>query len=331
MFVNAHTHLYSGLAPLGMPGAGSRRRRASCRSSSASGGGSIARSTRPRCARPPATTCRREACAGTAALVDHHESPNFIEGSLDVLADACAEFGVAAVLCYGATERNGGRDEARRGLAECRRFIRVEPPAARVAASSACTRRSRCRTRRSARRATSAASWAPCSTSTSPRTAPTWTTRGAAGTRARSSGWRHSARCRPARSWRTACTCRRTQVRRACGRRLLARAEPALEREQPRRLPARPRLGRARRARHRRLRVEHARGGALRSSGSARRTARPAARLPPGCEAGWRLAEERLACRRAGAARSATHSRCRTTRRSTRKRASEAARLWARW
>ena len=28
-----------------------------------------------------------------------------------------------AVLCYGATERNGGRDEARRGLAECRRFI----------------------------------------------------------------------------------------------------------------------------------------------------------------------------------------------------------------
>jgi len=28
-----------------------------------------------------------------------------------------------AALCYGATERNGGRDEARRGLAECRRFI----------------------------------------------------------------------------------------------------------------------------------------------------------------------------------------------------------------
>ena len=28
-----------------------------------------------------------------------------------------------AVLCYGATERNGGRDEARRGLEECRRFV----------------------------------------------------------------------------------------------------------------------------------------------------------------------------------------------------------------
>jgi cytosine/adenosine deaminase-related metal-dependent hydrolase len=58
------------------------------------------------------------------ALVDHHESPGFIEGSLDVIADACVELGMAAVLCYGATERNGGQEEARRGLEECRRFIR---------------------------------------------------------------------------------------------------------------------------------------------------------------------------------------------------------------
>jgi cytosine/adenosine deaminase-related metal-dependent hydrolase len=29
------------------------------------------------------------------------------------------------VLCYGATERNGGRDEAAKGLGECRRFIRT--------------------------------------------------------------------------------------------------------------------------------------------------------------------------------------------------------------
>jgi cytosine/adenosine deaminase-related metal-dependent hydrolase len=61
---------------------------------------------------------------GTSALVDHHESPNFIEGSLDVLADVCQELGMPALLCYGATERNGGREEAQRGLAECRRFIR---------------------------------------------------------------------------------------------------------------------------------------------------------------------------------------------------------------
>ena len=61
---------------------------------------------------------------GTTAIIDHHESPNFIEGSLDVLADACQELGMRALLCYGATERNVGRDEAVRGLRECERFIR---------------------------------------------------------------------------------------------------------------------------------------------------------------------------------------------------------------
>jgi cytosine/adenosine deaminase-related metal-dependent hydrolase len=60
---------------------------------------------------------------GTTTLVDHHESPDFIEGSLDILADACEELGMRALLCYGATERNHGREEARRGLAECRRFV----------------------------------------------------------------------------------------------------------------------------------------------------------------------------------------------------------------
>jgi cytosine/adenosine deaminase-related metal-dependent hydrolase len=62
----------------------------------------------------------RALLAGTTALVDHHESPNFIAGSLAVLADVCERFGMRALLCYGATERNFGRDEARRGLAECR-------------------------------------------------------------------------------------------------------------------------------------------------------------------------------------------------------------------
>ena len=35
--------------------------------------------------------------AGTTTLIDHHESPNCIEGSLDVIADACAEVGVRVV------------------------------------------------------------------------------------------------------------------------------------------------------------------------------------------------------------------------------------------
>ncbi len=123
MFVNAHTHLYSGLAPFGMPppvpppeNFVQNLQRVWWRLDRALDEASLRAGARWYVAQ-----ARR---AGTVALVDHHESPNLIEGSLDVLADACAGFGMAAVLCYGATERNGGRDEAMRGLEECRRFIR---------------------------------------------------------------------------------------------------------------------------------------------------------------------------------------------------------------
>jgi cytosine/adenosine deaminase-related metal-dependent hydrolase len=61
---------------------------------------------------------------GTTALIDHHESPNAIEGSLDVIAEACAEVGVKAICAYGITDRHGA-DGARRGLAENERFIRA--------------------------------------------------------------------------------------------------------------------------------------------------------------------------------------------------------------
>jgi cytosine/adenosine deaminase-related metal-dependent hydrolase len=123
MFVNAHTHLYSGLAPLGMPppvpppeNFVQNLQRVWWRLDRALDEASLRAGARWYVA--------QARMAGTVGLVDHHESPNLIEGSLDVLADACAEFGMAAVLCYGATERNGGRDEATRGLQECRRFIR---------------------------------------------------------------------------------------------------------------------------------------------------------------------------------------------------------------
>ncbi len=122
-FVNAHTHLYSGLAPLGMPAPDRAPenfpeileriwwrldRALDARALRASARYYVAHALR----------------LGTVALIDHHESPAFIEGSLDVLADACQALGMPALLCFGATERNGGREEARRGLAECRRFIR---------------------------------------------------------------------------------------------------------------------------------------------------------------------------------------------------------------
>ena len=60
--------------------------------------------------------------AGTTAIVDHHSSPNAIEGSLDVIAEACAEVGVRVRCCYEVTDRNG-LDGAKAGLAENERFL----------------------------------------------------------------------------------------------------------------------------------------------------------------------------------------------------------------
>jgi cytosine/adenosine deaminase-related metal-dependent hydrolase len=65
--------------------------------------------------------------SGTTAIVDHHESPNAIEGSLDVIADACDEVGVRVLTAYGITDRHGA-DGARRGLAENERFIKAGRP-----------------------------------------------------------------------------------------------------------------------------------------------------------------------------------------------------------
>ncbi len=77
-------------------------------------------------------------CSGTTALIDHHESPFAIEGSLDVIAKACEMVGMRSNLSYGITDRwddNGCRpkvapkepmtDGARRGLAENERFLRA--------------------------------------------------------------------------------------------------------------------------------------------------------------------------------------------------------------
>lgn len=120
--VNCHTHLYSGLVPLGMPAPAKKPgnfieilERIWWR---------LDRAIDEQILRASARYYVAEALlAGTTTLVDHHESPNLIEGSLDILADACHELGARALLCYGATERNGGVGEARRGLGECRRFI----------------------------------------------------------------------------------------------------------------------------------------------------------------------------------------------------------------
>ena len=120
--VNAHTHIYSGLAPFGIPAPEPEPEtflhileRLWWLLDLALDEESLRASARLYVA--------EALLAGTTILVDHHESPRSIDGSLDILGGVCEELGVRAVLCYGATERNGGREEARAGLDECRRFI----------------------------------------------------------------------------------------------------------------------------------------------------------------------------------------------------------------
>lgn len=58
---------------------------------------------------------------GTTTLIDHHASPNAIEGSLSQLEGGIAEAGCRGVLCYETTDRNHP-NESQRGLDENERF-----------------------------------------------------------------------------------------------------------------------------------------------------------------------------------------------------------------
>jgi putative selenium metabolism protein SsnA len=62
---------------------------------------------------------------GTTTLFDHHASPNSIEGSLDVIAEAVEQAGLRAVLCYEVSDRDGP-ERAKAGIAENVRFIRKQ-------------------------------------------------------------------------------------------------------------------------------------------------------------------------------------------------------------
>jgi len=68
--------------------------------------------------------------SGTTTLIDHHASPNFIAGSLDVIADALEKVGVRSILCYEVTDRDG-IDRARAGIEENRRFLASKRSCAR--------------------------------------------------------------------------------------------------------------------------------------------------------------------------------------------------------
>ncbi len=59
---------------------------------------------------------------GMTTLFDHHASPNFIDGSLDVIADTVKKAGLRAALCYEVTDR-GGDSERDAGIRENLRFV----------------------------------------------------------------------------------------------------------------------------------------------------------------------------------------------------------------
>lgn len=60
---------------------------------------------------------------GTTTLIDHHASPNAIDGSLDAVAEAVDETGLRACLCYEVTDRNG-QEGANAGIRENVRFLK---------------------------------------------------------------------------------------------------------------------------------------------------------------------------------------------------------------
>jgi putative selenium metabolism protein SsnA len=60
---------------------------------------------------------------GTTTLIDHHASPNHIDGSLDALAEAATTSGLRVGLCYEVTDRNGPAG-AQAGIAENVRFLK---------------------------------------------------------------------------------------------------------------------------------------------------------------------------------------------------------------
>lgn len=62
---------------------------------------------------------------GCTTVFDHHASPSCLNRSLDIIADVLSASGLAGVLCYEVTDRNG-HAEALAGIDENLRFIRKQ-------------------------------------------------------------------------------------------------------------------------------------------------------------------------------------------------------------
>ncbi len=71
---------------------------------------------------------------GTTTLIDHHASPNALEGSLDVIADAVDQAGLRAALCYEVTDRYGP-ESSKASIEENVRFLKAARSRPNVAAT----------------------------------------------------------------------------------------------------------------------------------------------------------------------------------------------------
>jgi len=60
--------------------------------------------------------------AGSTFVIDHHASPNFIKGSLEIIAHTFDKVGVSHLLCYEVTDRDG-LDKAQLGLEETDNYL----------------------------------------------------------------------------------------------------------------------------------------------------------------------------------------------------------------
>ncbi|MBC8321642.1 MAG: amidohydrolase family protein [Bacteroidetes bacterium] len=61
--------------------------------------------------------------AGATFVIDHHASPNFIVGSLEVIANAFEKVGIGHLLCYEITDRDG-KDKAQQCLDETEAYLK---------------------------------------------------------------------------------------------------------------------------------------------------------------------------------------------------------------
>lgn len=71
-------------------------------------------------------TAMASAKAGSTFVIDHHASPNFINGSLELMAKAFDRVGVSHLLCYEITDRDG-MDKAKLGLDETTDYLKNRP------------------------------------------------------------------------------------------------------------------------------------------------------------------------------------------------------------